>query len=139
MTLKLLIRSHGARDLYLGQESFIPRIGSDSEFPHVQGRILQCGAVLHDPNAHGIHQQVRSPDVSESIPNIERVAYRVVQLGTLSGSELADSTVGQQRKWQSHDVVASNHTHFGQALFGANLDLRSNPPNSSGDRRAGDG
>lgn len=84
------------------------------------------------------HDLVRFPDVLESVLNIKRVTYRAVQLGTFSKAEMADAAVGQQRNRQSHDVVASDHTHFGQPFFGANFDLRSNPPNSSRNRGAGD-
>src|ERR1019366_590778 len=84
------------------------------------------------------HELTRFPDVLESVLDIKRVTYRGVQLGTFSNAEMADPAAGQQRNRQSHDVVASDHTHFGQPFFGANFDLRSNPPNSSRNRGAGD-
>lgn len=90
-------------------------------------------------DAEFILERVRLPDVVESVLNIKRVTYRVVQLGSLSGVEMAHPTAGQQRNRHSHDVVARDHAHLGQPLFGADFDLRSNPPNGSSNRNADDG
>ena len=81
----------------------------------------------------------RFPVVIDSVLNIERVAQRVVQLGTSSKAEMADPAAGEHAYRQRHDVVASDHTYFGESFFRANFDLRANPANCSRNRSAGHG
>jgi hypothetical protein len=49
---------------------------------------------------------------------------------------MANPATGEQANRQGHDVVASDHTHFGQSLIRANFDLRANPADRSRDRSA---
>jgi hypothetical protein len=75
--------------------------------------------------------------VADSVLNIERVAQRVVQLGTFSKAEMADPAAGEHADRQCHDVVARDHTYFGESFFRSNFDLRANPANCSRNRSAG--
>lgn len=52
---------------------------------------------------------------------------------------MADPAAREQAKRQGHDVVASDHTHFGESFFRANFDFRANPANRSRNRSAGHG
>jgi hypothetical protein len=75
----------------------------------------------------------------DSVLDIERVAQRVVQLGTFTNSEMANPTAGEHAYWQRHYVVAGDRTHFGESFFGANFDLRANPADRSCNRSTGHG
>jgi hypothetical protein len=52
---------------------------------------------------------------------------------------MADGAAGEQANRKCHDVVASDHTHFGESFFGTNFDLRSYSAHRSRNRSAGHG
>lgn len=77
--------------------------------------------------------------VEDSVLNIERVAQRVVQFGTFSKAEMANPAAGEHASRQCHDVVASDHTYFGESFFRANFNLGPNSANCSRNRGASHG
>jgi|GEM_PF-5846654 len=52
---------------------------------------------------------------------------------------MANPAAGEQGNGQCHNVVASDHTHFGESFFRANFNLRANPANRSRNWSAGHG
>lgn len=77
--------------------------------------------------------------VIESVLNIERVAQCVIQLGTLPKAETANGGAGEKAQGQRHDVVARDHTRFGQSFFGPDSNFRTYPANRSRNRSARQG